>query len=122
MANSYFTRNGFTPLDGKCGSGNCFDGVYVKGNTVYINEVKPLNANGSIKLSGASTRQNGSELPPQMTLDWIDYARIELSKSTNPQARATAAVIQKAIDNQTLVRVVSGINANGMTIVKLTGK
>lgn len=47
IPNNYFERNGFTALDGKCGA-NCFDGVYIKGDKVIINEVKPLSANGSI--------------------------------------------------------------------------
>ena len=54
VAQNYFMRNGYTPLEGKCGSGNCFDGVYLKDGKVYVVEVKPLNANGSIKLSGPS--------------------------------------------------------------------
>ena len=64
VSNSYFERNGFTALDGKCGS-NCFDGVYIKGNQVIVNEVKPLSANGSIKLSSAQP----SGLPTQGTIE-----------------------------------------------------
>ena len=67
VANSYFMRNGFTSFEGKCGR-NCFDGVYIKGDLVYINEVKPLNANGSIKLTGANS---GTKLDAQMTDEWI---------------------------------------------------
>jgi filamentous hemagglutinin len=113
VANSYFTRNGFTPLEGKCGSGNCFDGVYVKGNTVYINEVKPLNANGSIKLSGSS-----GTLPTQMTDAWISSAIGRLKEGT-PVQRQTAAAIEKVLNTPNLVKVVTGVNSNGMTIVKL---
>ena len=114
VANSYFTRNGFTPLEGKCGSGNCFDGVYIKGDKVYVNEVKPLNANGSIKLSGPS-----GNMVTQMTDAWISSAIKRLEESGNAQANATAAIVKSALDNQTLVRVVTGVNSNGMTIVKL---
>ena len=113
VANSYFTRNGFTPLEGKCGSGNCFDGVYIKGDKVYVNEVKPLNANGSIKLSGAS-----GTLPPQMTDAWISSAIGRLKEGT-PVQRQTAAAIEKVLNTPNLVKVVTGVNSNGMTIVKL---
>ena len=115
VTNSYLVRNGFQPLEGKCGSGNCFDGVFVKGDTVYVVEVKPLNANGSIKLSGPS--QAG--LPPQMSDTWIDDAVRRLANSSSSEARETAAIIKNAIDNQSLVKIVTGVNSNGMTIVKL---
>lgn len=113
IADSYFARNGFTQLEGKCGSGNCFDGVYVKGDKVYINEVKPLNANGSIKLSGPS-----GSMDTQMTDDWIKSAIARLENGT-AQQKVVAAKIQTSFNDQTLVKVVTGVNANGMTIVKL---
>ncbi|MBY8610528.1 contact-dependent inhibition toxin BcpA [Burkholderia arboris] len=112
VANNYFVRNGFTPLDGKCGV-NCFDGVYIKGDAVYINEVKPLNANGSIQLNGPS-----GGLPTQMTDKWIDSAVTRLRNGDASQ-RATADLIQKAIDSDKLVKVVTGVNSNGATLVKL---
>jgi filamentous hemagglutinin len=113
VANSYFTRNGFTPLEGKCGSGNCFDGVYVKGNMVYLNEVKPLNANGSIRLSGPS-----GKMDTQMTDAWISSAIGRLKEGT-PVQRQTAAAIEKVLNTPNLVKIVTGVNSNGMTIVKL---
>ncbi|KAF3460599.1 hemagglutinin repeat-containing protein [Ralstonia solanacearum] len=115
VANNYFVRNGFTPMYGKCGSGNCFDGVYVKGNTVYINEVKPLNANGSIQLSG----QSGS-LPTQMTDAWVDNAISRLAKSGNPDAVRTAEILLQAKKDNTLVKIVTGVDSKGITAVKLS--
>ncbi|PRG48044.1 cell surface protein, partial [Burkholderia gladioli] len=112
VANNYFVRNGFTPLDGKCGV-NCFDGVYIKGDTVYINEVKPLNANGSVQLNGPS-----GSLPTQMTDGWIDSAVARL-RSGDANQRVTADLIQKAIDSGKLVKVVTGVNSNGATLVKI---
>lgn len=115
VADNYFQRNGYTVLDGKCGSGNCFDGVYVKGNTVYVNEVKPLNADGTIKLSGPTANQE-----TQMSEVWIKGAVARLSEGT-PAQKEVAATIQKAINagNGSFVRVVTGVDSNGMTIVKL---
>ncbi|HDR8913896.1 TPA: contact-dependent inhibition toxin BcpA [Burkholderia multivorans] len=112
VANNYFVRNGFTPLDGKCGV-NCFDGVYIKGDTVYINEVKPLNANGSVQLNGPS-----GSLPTQMTDGWIDSAVTRL-RSGDANQRATADLIQKAIDSGKLVKIITGVNSNGATLVKI---
>ncbi|MCZ8227697.1 MAG: cell surface protein, partial [Burkholderiaceae bacterium] len=114
IADSYFARNSFTQLEGKCGSGNCFDGVFVKGNKVYINEVKPLNANGSIQLSGPS-----GNMATQMSDSWIESAISRLELSGNTEALRTAAVIRDAIRREALVKVVTGVNQNGMTIVKL---
>nr|WP_275761232.1 hemagglutinin repeat-containing protein [Ralstonia pseudosolanacearum] len=116
VANNYFVRNGFTPMEGKCGSGNCFDGVYVKGNSVYINEVKPLNANGSIQLSGPS-----GNLPTQMTDAWVDNAINRLANSGNPDAVRTAEILFKAKKDGTLVKIVTGVDGKGITAVKLSG-
>jgi filamentous hemagglutinin len=115
-ADSYFMRNGFTRLEGKCGS-NCFDGVYVKGDMVYINEVKPLNADGSIKLNGST-----GTLPTQMSDDWVEYAVKRLGDLNPPEATRTATLIRGAKENGTLVKMVTGVNNNGMTVVKLKGQ
>ena len=115
VADSYFQRNGFTALDGKCGA-NCFDGVYIKGDQVIINEVKPLNANNTIQLNGPN---EVTGLQTQMTKQWIESRIDVLTKSGDPAKIATAQAIQKAIDNGTLVKMVSGVNGNGMTMVKL---
>ena len=114
VADTYFIRNGFTKLDGKCGSGNCFDGVYIKGDKIYINEVKPLNADGSIKLSGEN---QATGLKTQMTDDWIKSAVSRL-KSGNAEQQATGKLLENTPADK-LVKIVSGVNSNGMTIVKL---
>ena len=99
-------------MEGKCGS-NCFDGVYIKGDKVYINEVKPLNSDGTIKLSGPS-----GAMDTQMTDAWIDSAINRLEKGSAEQM-ATAVKIRSAIDNNALVKIVTGVDTKGMTIVKL---
>ena len=115
VVDSYFQRNGYKALDGKCGSGNCFDGVYIKGETIYINEVKPLNADGTIKLSGPS-----GALPTQMSDGWIRSAIGRLKEGTAAQ-REVASKIERAMNPETgtLVKITTGVNSNGMTIVKL---
>lgn len=115
VSNSYFERNGFTVLDGKCGT-NCFDGVYIKGNQVILNEVKPLQANGSIKLS---PRNPDTELPTQMTDGWIKSRTEQLLKSGDPAKIQTGNLILQASRSGNLTTVVSGVNSNGMVIVKV---
>lgn len=115
VANNYFVRNGFMPLDGKCGA-NCFDGVYVKGNTVYVNEVKPLSESGSISLNPAN---GATKLPTQQTDDWVASSIRRLKDSENPHLVETANVVEQALKNGNLVKLVSGVDANGMVIVKI---
>jgi len=117
VTNDYFARNGFAQLESKCGSNNCFDGVFVKGDTVYVVETKPLQANGAIKLNGPE-----GDLPTQMTQGWIDYSVKRLLETGDPAKQQTAALIQKALDPQSninLVKIVAGVNENGVTLVKL---
>ncbi|KVL30735.1 contact-dependent inhibition toxin BcpA [Burkholderia sp. MSMB1835] len=117
VANNYFVRNGFTPLDGKCGA-NCFDGVYVKGDTVYVNEVKPLNGSGSVSLNPENP---ATGLPTQQTDDWIKNSFQTLQKSKDPNLVKTGSIIQKAFEDGKLVKLVSGVDSNGMVIVKIPG-
>ncbi|MBB3121280.1 two-partner secretion domain-containing protein [Pseudoduganella violacea] len=116
VAESYFMRNGFARLEGKCGSGNCFDGVFIKGDTVYINEVKPLNANNSIKLSGPDA---ATGLKTQMSKSWVENAIQRLEQSSNAQAVETAKVINKAMAEGRLVKMVTGVDGKGMTLIKV---
>ncbi len=115
VADNFYLRNGFTKLDGKCGS-NCFDGVYVKDGQIFINEVKPLNADGTIKLSSNS----GSSIGVQMDEIWI-RSRADVLSNGTPSQKATANLIFKALDQggSGVTRVVTGVNSNGITIVKL---
>ncbi|QHE94247.1 filamentous hemagglutinin N-terminal domain-containing protein [Pandoraea fibrosis] len=113
VVNNYFVRNGFKSMEGKCGGSNCFDGVYIKGDTLYVVEVKPLRSNGSIKLSTES-----GNLPTQMSDGWIESAIDRLGRGSNDQ-RATAAAIRSAIEENRLVKIVAGVNSDGVTAVRL---
>lgn len=96
IADSYFTSSGYTKLESKCGS-NCFDGVYIKNGELYIVEVKPLQNNGSIKLSPGNQKTG---LDTQMTDKWIISRANKLSSSkTDPVAKATGDTILQAIEN-----------------------
>jgi len=92
--------------------------VYIKGDMVFINEVKPLNANGSISLSGNAN----TDLGAQMSDQWINGAIKRLAEMGTPDAAKTVAMLERAIEQNKLVKVVSAVDAKGMTIVKLSGK
>ncbi|MEJ7138982.1 hemagglutinin repeat-containing protein [Amphibiibacter pelophylacis] len=115
VTDSYFRRNGFTALDGKCGAGNknCFDGVYVKNGQVYINEVKPIGSKNTISLSGNSSSPN--DIGVQMTKEWIDSRLDELFSSGDPVKIKTANIILDAIKSKNLVKTVSGVRPDGIT-------
>jgi hypothetical protein len=113
VANSYFERNGFQALDGKCGS-NCFDGVYIKGDQVIVNEVKPLNADGSIRLNPAD-----GNLPTQGTVEWVESRADALIRSGDPDKIKTGNLIIQAKEAGKLTTVISGVNGNGMVVVKV---
>lgn len=88
----------------------------MKGDMVYINEVKPLNANGAIKLNDPS-----GSLPTQMTDDWVTGAINRLRQTGDAAAMQTADIIQAAKDNGKLVKLVTGVDSQGATVVKLGG-
>jgi hypothetical protein len=113
VSNSYFERNGFKAMDGKCGS-NCFDGVYIKGDQVIVNEVKPLNADGSIKLSPAA-----GTLPTQGTIQWVEDRAWALIATKDPVKMEAGYAILNAKNSGNLTTVISGVNQNGMVVVKV---
>lgn len=83
---------------------------------MIINEVKPLNANGSIKLSSGN---EATGLKTQMTDDWI-VSRAEALKATNdPGKMEVGNKILAARASGKLTTVVSGVNSNGMVVVKV---
>jgi len=110
----YFQRAGYTKLQGKCGSDNCFDGVYSDGKNIIINEAKPLGANGTISLNGAS-----GNLPTQMTDRWVQSAIGRLRASGDPAAMRTANMLTEAINNGTLIKVVTASREQTALIVKV---
>ncbi|ADJ62810.1 filamentous hemagglutinin N-terminal domain-containing protein [Herbaspirillum seropedicae] len=113
VSDFYFSRNGYKSFDGKCGV-NCFDGVYLKGNTVFINEVKPLSNNGSISLNGDTPG-----LPTQMTDAWIRNAADRLEQTGRSDAIKTAEMIRSALSDGRLVKVVTAVDSKSITLIKL---
>ena len=119
VSDAYFTQNGFTKLDGKCGA-QCFDGVYIKHGEIYIVEVKPLNANGSITLSSNSKSPNN--IGVQMSDNWINSRARELAKNgATPEAKATGRTILTELKKEGgfVNKIVVGVNDQTMVTVNL---
>ena len=116
VTDSYFMRNGFTKFDGKCGGNNCFDGVYVKGDTVYIVDAKPLSGAGSTSLNPGNA---STGLPPQLTDAWVNCATAELKKSADPAVRKTADLIVNASKNGNLVKLVAAADGKGLKVIRV---
>jgi len=113
LTTSYFERNGYKSLPGKCGSDNCFDGVFVKDGQVYIVETKPLNPDGSIKLNSAT-----STLPSQMSDGWINDVMRRLRES--PETIGTFDFLRNHIEGGgTISKVAVGVNGNNVVLVPL---
>ena len=86
----------------------------MKGDTVYIVETKPLQANGAIKLNGPQ-----GNLPTQMDDAWVKDRATALAGTSDSVKQQTATLIQKALDpssNLKLVKIVAGVNENGVTL------
>lgn len=116
VVDSYFLRNGFRRLEGKCGNGNCFDGVYVKNGKVIINEVKPIGAKGSVKLG---VENKGTNLPVQTTDLWVEHAIACLEKSGNAELIETSKIIRGAQNDGNLIKTVSGVDRHGINFVRV---
>ena len=126
VMNNYFIENGFKPLNGKCGA-NCFDGVYVKGDKVYVVESKPLKANGAVQLNPAVEPDPASGyegLPMQMTKEWVENRAINLKGSNDIGKSYTGKLILNTlkINPDNLVRVIVASDNNRMVLMKMSGR
>lgn len=83
---------------------------------MIVNEVKSLQANGSIKLSPPNA---DTELPMQGGIKWVISRAEALIKTGGPAKVAAGNKINEAIKNGKLTTVISGVNSNGMVIVKV---
>ena len=113
IVNSYFSKNDFIRLEGKCNS-QCFDGVFVKNNEFYLAEVKPLKPEGSIGLSAKA--KSGT----QMDDAWVRNRIQELKKSKDPNARETGRMLEKALnEGRPIHKTVIGVNSTEANMVYL---
>lgn len=88
--------------------------VYVRGGTVYINEVMPLKVSGSIKLKGPS-----DSLPTQMTDDWVKSAIQRLRDTGDPAAVQMEYIIAPARSGGKLVKLVAVVNNHEVAVAML---
>lgn len=71
-----------------------------------------LQANGSIKLDNSTGNV-------QLDRGWIDGATNRLIATGDPVKQQTADLILRAQDRGNLIKIVAGVNENGVTLVKL---
>lgn len=78
-----FEDAGYIRLDGKTGSNNGFDGLYIKGTVddpmeIVIGEAKQWGSSGGVSVNAANT---STRLPQQMSDDWIENVAQRLRDS-----------------------------------------
>jgi hypothetical protein len=85
--------NGYTKMDGKYGSNNGYDGIYIKGTAskpteIVIIESKQFKytngvADDVLEHSGVTLNppSGTTALPAQMSDDWIEYVRVKLDQA-----------------------------------------
>lgn len=100
-------NSGWTHYDGSYGSNNGFDGVFIKGDEVIINESKQWTS-GGVTLAG-----QGSGTPPwpaQMTDDWVEAVRFQLLQSNDPSKIFVAEKILQAKESGKLTKIVTFVD------------
>ncbi len=117
-----FERDGFLMFDGKIGSNNGFDGVYVKGTlsniqSVIINDAKPI-YRGRIELSAGNA---ATSLPNQMSRAWIQYVLDGLKGASSQQSRDLGNALQREWTNNPskFIRTVTAVEKDTGKVVIL---
>jgi hypothetical protein len=115
-------ENGFMVIDGKYGSNNGFDGVYIKGSVenpteIIIVESKQFKytngvADGIIEHNGVTLNppSGNTPLPAQMSDEWIQYVADKLSKNTNTEVLGDKILEIMNFDRNRISKYVSAIN------------
>lgn len=113
-----YTDAGYTKLDGKVGSNQGLDGLYIKGDVrnpteIIVGEAKQWQSIGGIKLSDANPNTG---LPVQMSDAWIQNVAVRLRRAgkvdvaemlINNQAKIQkyATVVDKASGQVNLLKL-----------------
>ena len=85
IQDALFDDAGYIKLDGKTGSNNGFDGLYIKGTVdnpteIVIGEAKQWSSTGGVSVNAANTT---TRLPQQMSDDWIQNVAGRIRNSAN---------------------------------------
>jgi Pretoxin HINT domain len=111
---------GLRKLNGKYGSNNGFDGIYIEGsieNPTRIIIVEAKQWDDGVSLNKAVMKPDPSDptktiitLPKQMSDDWIDHVSFELYKTYDPDKIAIHSMIQQ--NKSKIVKIVAAVNPN----------
>jgi hypothetical protein len=114
------SESGLTKLDGKYGSNNGYDGIYVKGTIEnpteiiiveskqfkYVNnKAEDLIEHGGVKLN---TPSNSTPLPAQMSDEWIDYVAGKLKNLGGDKTKLSNTIL--AAPPGTIKKYVSAVD------------
>jgi hypothetical protein len=120
LSDEIFDTNGFSKIDGKFGSNNGFDGIYIKTSTsnnvesIIINEAKQVGTAGNIKLDITQTKG------AQMSDTWIDGTISEMRNNADQTIRDLGNLLNTNRNRITkTVTAVDKVNAE-IVILKLT--
>ena len=93
IVDKLMVENGYTKMDGKYGSNNGYDGIYIKGTIENPTEIviieskqfKYVNnkAENIVEHGGVTTNgpNDNTGLPTQMSDPWVEYVRTKLAQS-----------------------------------------
>ncbi len=109
VTESAFQRYGYESVDPellKYSGNKGLDGVFLKGDTVVVNDSKQLSS-GGINLSKGNLQ---TKLEPQMTTGWVTQVAENLKKTADPAKVAVANKILAAMDAGKLQLALSAVD------------
>ncbi|CAG5000067.1 hypothetical protein DYBT9275_02377 [Dyadobacter sp. CECT 9275] len=117
-------KDGYFRQNGKLGSSNGFDGLFIKPAIDFTKPIDEINIEGIIinesKQIGGGFRMNGEgqKLPMQMTEEWVEDVIGRMATSKDPKQVKLAEILLREFDNnrQKFTRVVTGVDAGSETI------
>lgn len=116
------SQNGYKKLDGKYGGNNGYDGVYVKGSIenpseIIIVESKQFKytngvADEIVEHAGVtlSPPSGTTQLPAQMSDDWINYVAGNLTKNSNTKVLGDKIQELLLIDPDKIIKYVAAVD------------
>jgi hypothetical protein len=122
IVDEIMSGNGYTRMDGKYGSNNGYDGIYIKGDInnpteIIIVESKQFKyTNGAaddvIEHSGVTLNppSGTTPLPAQMSDDWINYVADKLSKNTSTEVLGDKILEIMKLDRSRISKYVAAVD------------
>lgn len=122
IVDDIMSQNGYKKLDGKYGGNNGYDGVYVKGSIenpseIIIVESKQFKytngvADEIVEHAGVtlSPPSGTTQLPAQMSDDWINYVAGNLTKNSNTKVLGDKIQELLLIDPDKIIKYVAAVD------------